>query len=388
MEHPYIARVFEVGIAVDGRPWFSMEVVRGEPLTRWCDARRVSVKQRVALLERACLAIHHAHQRGVLHRDVKPSNVLVGDVDGEPTPKVIDFGLSVAADVAADETPDRGRSMGLGTPLYMAPEQSDRSQVVDARADVYALGALLTELLAGEPPIRIPPERDSVLAAVLLEVAQAARRRPTELLADSRHFLAALASKRSTTPRGLRRAVTGDLDAIAARATALAPSDRYETVLELARDLRAHLEHRPIAPRRSSALYRLRCLIRRRVVVTAAAAAVALILAAGTTLMLRSHLASLRAEAAARDSARDSEEVGRFLQRMILAPHPSALGRDVSMLDVLNQAEQQLARNPPQAPLTEARIRHALGGVLLGLGEPQRAASELNPRLREPALID
>ncbi len=154
MDHPNIARVFDAGAAPDGRPFFVMELVKGVPITKYCDDRRLTPRERLELFVPVCQAIQHAHQKGVIHRDIKPTNVLVALYDDKPVPKVIDFGVAKATgQPLTDQTLATGFGAVVGTPEYMSPEQAGFNNLdIDTRSDVYALGVLLYELLAGSPP--------------------------------------------------------------------------------------------------------------------------------------------------------------------------------------------------------------------------------------------
>jgi eukaryotic-like serine/threonine-protein kinase len=153
MDHPHIAKVLDAGATDAGRPFFVMELVTGEPITTFCDAQGLSVRQRLEVFIQVCNAIQHAHQKGIIHRDIKPSNVLVSMPDGEPHAKVIDFGIAKAIEQPlGGETMHTRLGQFIGTPLYMSPEQSEASSDVDTRSDVYSLGVLLYELLTGTTP--------------------------------------------------------------------------------------------------------------------------------------------------------------------------------------------------------------------------------------------
>ncbi len=154
MDHPNIARIYDGGVTTAGQPFFVMELVRGVPLTVYCDRQRLTVKARLELFVAVCQAVQHAHQKGIIHRDLKPGNVLVTEVDGRPTPKVIDFGVAKATDLKLTDMSFADTGAIVGTPAYMSPEQADPSSMdIDTRTDVYSLGVILYELLTGSPPL-------------------------------------------------------------------------------------------------------------------------------------------------------------------------------------------------------------------------------------------
>ena len=154
MDHPNIARVYDGGLTPTGQPFFVMELVEGEPITEYCDRKRLSVRARLELFVSVCQAVQHAHQKGIIHRDLKPGNVMVTEVDGRPTPKVIDFGVAKATEFTLTDLSLGDTGAIVGTPTYMSPEQADPSSMdIDTRTDVYALGVMLYELLTGSPPL-------------------------------------------------------------------------------------------------------------------------------------------------------------------------------------------------------------------------------------------
>ncbi len=222
MDHPNIARILDGGTTQDepsgvgrGRPYFVMELVKGRPLTEYCDARRLSIKARLELVARICSAVQHAHQKGIIHRDLKPSNLLVTENDGEPAPKVIDFGLAKALNTAAaltDRTLYTAFGTVVGTPLYMAPEQvSVNALDVDTRSDIYALGVVLYELLTGSTPLSKERVKRSPWEEVRRVIQEEEPPRPSTRLSSS-HALPSLAATRQTEPLRLARLVRGDLD--------------------------------------------------------------------------------------------------------------------------------------------------------------------------------
>ncbi|MCB9878126.1 MAG: SUMF1/EgtB/PvdO family nonheme iron enzyme [Planctomycetes bacterium] len=275
MQHDGIAKVHDCGTSERGQPFFVMELVRGTPLVRYCDERRLSLPRRLQLLQQVCDAVQHAHQKGVVHRDLKPSNVLVVEVDGRPQVKVIDFGLAKAlsAEREAGVTMTEAGQI-LGTLEYMAPEQADpRIRDVDTRADVYSLGVMLYELLVGSLPFA-----DTELRAVgTVELQRILR--DVEPERPSRRFAGQdegarrrLAAERGTTPALLLRALHRDLDWVVVTAMQKRRDERYESPSALAGDLQRFLDHEPLRVGPPSAAYRLRKFARRHraQVVTAA----------------------------------------------------------------------------------------------------------------------
>jgi WD40 repeat protein/serine/threonine protein kinase/tetratricopeptide (TPR) repeat protein len=285
MDHPNIARVFDAGTTETGRPYFVMELVKGVPLTKYCDEHRLTPKDRLKLFIPVCQAIQHAHQKGIIHRDIKPSNVLVALYDGEPVPKVIDFGIAKAAgQQLTEKTLITGFGAVVGTLEYMSPEQAELNQLdIDTRSDIYSLGVLLYELLTGTTPM----DRKRLQAAAMLEMLRVIREdeppKPSTRLSTMENT-ATVAANRGLDARKLSGVVRGELDWIVMKALEKDRKRRYETASGLAADLRRYLDHEAVLAGPPSSWYRLRKLARRNRaalatmgVVAAALVAVALI---------------------------------------------------------------------------------------------------------------
>ncbi|HVJ83032.1 MAG TPA: serine/threonine-protein kinase, partial [Planctomycetia bacterium] len=263
MDHPNIARVYDGGATSVGQPYFVMELVHGPPLTQYCDEHRLPVRARLELFVAVCNAVQHAHQKGIIHRDLKPGNILVTEVDGRPTPKVIDFGVAKAIESDLTDTSIFEDGAIVGTPLYMSPEQADAGATdVDTRADVYALGVVLYELLVGSPPIDGKAFKRAAVSEMLRIVREVEPPRPSTKL-SSIDDLPNVAANRSCNPANLAKSLRGELDWVVMKALEKDRSRRYDTASGLARDIQRYLADEAVEARPPSASYRLMKFVRR-----------------------------------------------------------------------------------------------------------------------------
>ncbi|MBP7936886.1 MAG: protein kinase [Phycisphaerae bacterium] len=335
MDHPNIARVFDGGVTEQGRPYFVMELVRGLPLMQYCDQSRMTIRDRLVVFTQICHAVQHAHQKGVLHRDIKPTNVLVTEHDGQPVPKVIDFGLAKAlggAGVLTEHTLHTAFGAMAGTPLYTAPEQVAINALdVDTRADIYALGVLLYELLTGTPPL----ERARFEKAAWDEVCRVIREEEPpkpSLRVSTSVILPNLAASRHIEPAKLSGLIKGDLDWIVLKALEKERSRRYDSATALAADIERHLNDEPVVAAPPSVGYRIRKFARKhRTGVLAGAGAVALLTLGLTATTWQWRRADANARTATRnqqlaetrkieaDRQRDAAELEAYIGNIALA---------------------------------------------------------------------
>jgi serine/threonine protein kinase/tetratricopeptide (TPR) repeat protein len=264
MDHPNIAKVLDGGTTGAGRPYFVMDLVKGVPITKYCDEHRLTPRQRLELFLPVCQAVQHAHQKGVIHRDLKPSNVLVALYDGRPVPKVIDFGVAKAAGQSLTEkTLVTGFGAIVGTPEYMSPEQAEFNQLdIDTRSDIYSLGVLLYELLTGSPPFSRKELEQAGLLEMLRVIREQEPSKPSTKLSTA-EGLPTLAANRGTEPAKLTRLVRGELDWIVMKALEKDRNRRYETANGFAQDVQRYLADEPVLACPPSAGYRLRKFARR-----------------------------------------------------------------------------------------------------------------------------
>ena len=348
MDHPHIAKVLEAGTMGSGRPFFVMELVKGIPITRFCDEHRLTIRDRLELFVPVCQAVQHAHQKGIIHRDLKPSNVLVALHDDKPLPQVIDFGVAKATgDRLTEPTTLTGFGSVVGTLEYMSPEQAGHNdRDVDTRSDVYSLGVLLYELLTGTTPLDRQRLGQASFDELLRIIREEEPPMPSTRLSGSVEALAVLSARRRAAPAKLPGLVRGELDWIVMKALEKDRARRYETANGLARDLQRYLADEPVEAGPSSAGYRVRKLTRRYKNALATAAAFVLLLALAAALSTWQAVRATRAERAER-AERDRAVAAEKQAKTEQANAKAAL--DFLWKDVLSQASY---RNEPDRDLT------------------------------------
>jgi serine/threonine protein kinase/tetratricopeptide (TPR) repeat protein len=349
MDHPNIAKVLDAGTTEREQPFFVMELVKGVPLTQFCDERQLSIADRLQIFQQVCHAVQHAHQKGIIHRDLKPSNILVESHDGRPVPKVIDFGLAKAMNALplTDRSLFTHFGAMLGTPLYMAPEQAEFSALdVDTRADVYALGVLLYELLTGTTPLEKQRFARAARDEIRRFIQEEEPPRPSTRLSTA-EARASIAACRQSDPAKLGRLVRGDLDWIVMKALAKERDRRYETANAFAQDVERYLRHEPVSAGPPTAGYRLRKFVRRNRAVVGVTCLLAGLLLLGAVGLLLGMVAVRREQqrtAAALEQVRAEQE----RTREALVAETTARKQALAAVDTLTNdvLENLVARHP------------------------------------------
>ena len=348
MDHPNIAKVLGAGTTDSGRPYFVMELVKGVAITKYCDDRRLSPRDRLALFIPVCQAVQHAHQKGIIHRDLKPSNVMIALYDGKPVPKVIDFGVAKATgQKLTEQTLFTGFGAIVGTLEYMSPEQAELNQLdIDTRSDIYSLGVLLYELLTGSTPLDHKRLKEGALLETLRLIREEEPPRPSARLSSSA-TLPVLSAQRQTEPAKLSKLVRGELDWIVMKSLEKNRERRYDTANGLAQDIERYLKDEPVQAGPPSLTYRLRKFVKRnRGLVLGTAVVVIALLAgiAGTTWGLVEAQQQSRAAAEQRDHAElEKAEAGKQRLRAEAARNEAEQDRRHAD-EARNQKAVQLSR--------------------------------------------
>ncbi len=434
MDHPNIARIFDGGLTPGGQPFFVMELVRGVSLTEYCDRQRLTANARLELFVAVCQAVQHAHQKGIIHRDLKPGNVLVTEVDGRPTPKVIDFGVAKATELKLTDMSLADVGAIVGTPTYMSPEQADPlSMDIDSRTDVYALGVMLYELLTGSPPLSARQFQRGAILEMLRMVREVDPPRPSTKLSAS-EALPNIAANRSIEPARLARLLQGELDWVVMKAIDKDRTRRYATANGFARDIQRYLADEVVEARPPSRGYLLKKFVKRNKGQVIAASLIVLTLLAGIigtswgmwqanrariaereradgeriakidAQQARDAEAKQRAaadkqrdkaiasETKARDEAAKAQTINDFLTQDLLTqaePANNAVEDKVTLLEVLDRAAAKVGTRFAGEPELERSLRQTIAHTYHGLASWEKAETQMravleSARRRDP----
>jgi non-specific serine/threonine protein kinase/serine/threonine-protein kinase len=377
MDHPAIATVYDGGSTPEGRPYFAMEYVKGEPITTYCDRQRLTTQARLELFMQVCEGVQHAHQKGIIHRDLKPSNVLVTIQDDHPVPKIIDFGVAKAtAQHLTERTLYTELGVMIGTPEYMSPEQAEMGGLdIDTRTDVYALGVILYELLTGALPFDRKELRQAGFAEIQRTIREKEPPRPSTRITQLGPASTEAATNRHTEPRRLASELRGDLDWVTMKALEKDRTRRYQTAIALAADVRHHLSNEPVSAGPPSTIYRAGKFVRRHRFGVAAAATVGLLLIAFAATMAVQAKRIARERDRANREARLAQQVSGFLVGMFETTNPfQGRGKDAPVGEVLDRGAQRIATELRDQPEVRATLMDTMGRVYYDLGVYDRAA--------------
>ena len=381
MQHPNIAKVLDGGLTEGGQPYFVMEYVKGRPITEFCDSRRLTIRERLALFRQVCEAVQHAHQKGVIHRDLKPGNILAFDVErAPPGVKVIDFGVAKAATPgAAAHSVFTELGQMVGTLEYMSPEQADgNTEQVDTRSDVYSLGVVLYELLTGVTPLDIHQVRDRGYREMQRLISETDPPPPSTRLSsisDAQLKARIIEARRQSEP-DLRRCLRSELEWIPLLAMRKEPNSRYQSAMELARDIDRYLAGDALHAGPPSLAYRLRKVVRRHRGLVAGVAAVSASLLVGLGMALWQWQVAVRASAMAERKAAEATAVKDFVTQSLVSGDPMQGGRrDFTVAQAMKQAIESLDRGTlKDQPEAEAELQRTIALILEGNAELEQAA--------------
>ncbi|MGV3663028.1 MAG: serine/threonine-protein kinase [Prosthecobacter sp.] len=383
MEHPCIATMLDAGISADGRPYFVMEMLRGVSITKYCEGNGLTLKEKITLFRDVCGGVQHAHQKGVIHRDLKPSNILVTEVDGSPVPKIIDFGIAKALGAGPGGiqamTLVTQANFVLGTPQYMSPEQIADGSNVDTRSDIYALGALLYEVLAGAPPFDPRTIQEKGANEFRRMIREQRPKRPSTALTALTTRHGAAGATTWAAPDASR--LPADLDWITLRALEKEPQRRYQSAAEFAADLQRFLNNEPVLAHPPSAAYVAARWIRRHRVIFSAACFSVLALVTGTGVALWQASVARKAQARAEAEASRSRETAEFVTSMLMEVADEVhMGRNPEALRLaLISSQKRIEAMTQDADLQIALITQ-VAGLFQEMSDWKLAAAALKKR--------
>lgn len=387
MDHPNIAKFLDAGSTPTYQPYFVMELIKGIPITKYCDQEKLTVEERLQLFIPVCMAVQHAHQKGIIHRDLKPGNILVGLYDGKPVPKIIDFGVAKAT-IAPLTEKSIFSELGavIGTLEYMSPEQAKVDNLdIDTRADIYSLGIILYELLTGT----VPFSRKELSAAAMLHMLQVIREeepdKPSTKLSAS-GSLPSVAAFRKIDPGALTRKLQGEIDWIVMKCLEKERARRYEVPSQLAQDIENYLQDKPVSAGPPSATYKIKKFLKRHRAKAVAVSLIALSLVAGLVGTSWGLIRAQKAEKEARTEAETAKAVIHFLESDLLkhadvsvqAELGLLVNKDIKLRDAVRRAGELLMQGKlDREPAVRAVLHRTIGRAMAALGDYKQSLPHL-----------
>lgn len=370
LQHKNIAQLFDAGVTEEGRPYFILEYIDGEPITEWCKNHKLDFLERLKIFEQVCEAVQYAHQRLIVHRDLKPTNILV---DKQGKVKLLDFGIAkILEEEPQASEPLTRTGMFLMTPEYASPEQV-RGETITTSTDVYALGLILCEILTGSLPYDVSEKNTLEIASVITDTPPA---RPSSIVGDrsGSNGASRILKKNYLNRTQLKKYLKGDLDTIILKSLRKEPDRRYGSADQLLQDIHHYQKKEPITARPENPGYLAKKFIQRNRTAVSAAAIIAIFLIAAVIFSL---IQARNTEI----ERQKTEQVNAFLQEMLASPNPYEDGIDVKVIDILDRTADRIDEELGDQPAVEAGVRHTLGITYRELGQIDQALSHLNRAL-------